>query len=123
MTDPDVIARVDEMIRERGAEYERLVADRRERGRARKRRAGKEQTVEQRERESTRKREARKRQTPEQRQRDKERKARRQRRKARPFMAVDGEGGGTDALGRQDYLLMVASDHTAEQEYVLHQEG
>jgi len=23
-------------------------------------------------------------------------------------MAIDGEGGGTDALGRQNYLLMVA---------------
>ena len=52
---------------------------------------------------------ARLRQTPEQREREKEREGRRNRAKLRPFMAIDGEGGGTDALGRQNYFLMVAS--------------
>ena len=50
-------------------------------------------------------------------------KARRNRAKLRPFMAIDGEGGGTDELGRQNYLLMVASGQTAGEEYILHREG
>jgi hypothetical protein len=27
-----------------------------------------------------------------------------------PFVGVDGEGGGTDELGRQNYLLLRAGD-------------
>src|SRR5690242_6255122 len=115
MTDPDTFTRVDDMIRERGAEYERLVADRRERSRARKRRTRKEQTVEQRERECTRKREARKRQTPEHREREKQRERKHDRNTLRPFMAVDGEGGGTDTLGRQNYFLMCAAGQSGEE--------
>jgi hypothetical protein len=109
MTDPNLDARIGEAIRARGARYARLVEHRHERERVRKRKARKLQTPLQRERERVRKQEARKRQTPQQRQREKEREGRRCRRKLRPFMAVDGEGGGTDKLGRQNYLLMVAS--------------
>ena len=43
--------------------------------------------------------------------------------KLKPFMAIDGEGGGTDELGRQNYFLMVASGQTAGEEYILHREG
>lgn len=35
---------------------------------------------------------------------------RRTRRDERPFVAVDGEGAGTDALGRQHYMLLRAGD-------------
>ena len=73
MTDPDVNTRVDDIIQDRGADYEHLVEYRRERERVRKREARKRQTPEQLERERKRKREARKRQTPEQREREKER--------------------------------------------------
>ena len=38
-------------------------------------------------------------------------------------MAIDGEGGGTDHLGRQNYLLMVASGQIAGEEQVLHRDG
>ena len=38
-------------------------------------------------------------------------------------MAVDGEGGGTDDLGRQNYFLMCASGQTAGEEYILHRDG
>jgi hypothetical protein len=40
-----------------------------------------------------------------------------------PFLAIDGEGGGTDALGRQNYFLMVASGQASGEEYVLHRQG
>jgi hypothetical protein len=100
----DIASRIGEMIRARGAEYERRVRDRRERERERKR-------------------EARKHQTPEQREREKERQRRRSRIKLQPFMAIDGEGGGTDHLGRQNYLLMVASGKTPGGESVLHRDG
>jgi DNA polymerase type B, organellar and viral len=53
----------------------------------------------------------------------KNREGRRNRAKVRPFMAVDGEGGGTDALGRQNYFLMVASGQTSGEEHVLHRQG
>jgi DNA polymerase type B, organellar and viral len=102
MTDTDITSRIGEMIRARGAEYERLVQDRRERERARKR-------------------EARKRQTPEQRERERERERARSRTKIRSFMAIDGEGGGTDHLDRQNYLLMVASGAGGER--ILHRDG
>jgi hypothetical protein len=100
----DIASRIGEMIRARGPEYERRVRDRLERERERKR-------------------EARKHQTPEQRECERERERRRSRRKLGPFMAIDGEGGGTDHLGRQNYLLMVASGKTAGEERVLHREG
>jgi hypothetical protein len=61
------------------------------------------------------------RQTPEQREREKERETKRCRRKEQPFLGIDGEGGGTDALGRQNYFLMVAAN--AGEEYVLHRRG
>jgi hypothetical protein len=123
MIDPDVIARIDEMVRKRGVEYERLVEGRAERERMRKREARNRQTPEQRERDRVRKREERKQQTPEQREREKEREGRRCRKKLRPFMAVDGEGGGTDELGRQNYFLMIASRETPGEEKILHREG
>ena len=66
---------------------------------------------------------ARLRQTPEQREHEKEREGKRNRAKLRPFMAIDGEGGGTDALGRQNYFLMVASGQTSGEEHVLHRQG
>jgi hypothetical protein len=89
----------------------------------RKRDARKRQTSEQREHERERKREARKRQTPEQREREKEREGRRNRVKLKPFLAIDGEGGGTDELGRQNYFLMVATGQRSGEEYVLHRDG
>jgi hypothetical protein len=123
-------------------DYERLVEDRRERERQRKRKFRKQQTPKQRKRERSRKRDARKRQTPQQRQREvtrkriarlrqtseqreheKERQRCRARQKQRPFMAIDGEGGGTDYLGRQNYLLMVASGETAGEEFIRHRDG
>ena len=56
MANTDITSRIDEMIRARGAEYERLVQDRRERERVRKREARKRQTPEQCEREKERER-------------------------------------------------------------------
>jgi hypothetical protein len=121
MTDPKVTVLVNQMIRERGAEYERLVERRIEHERIRKQEARKRQTPEQREHDRVRKQEVRERQTPEQ--REKEREERRSRRKLPNFMAVDGEGGGTDALGRQNYFLMCASGQTAGEEYICHRNG
>ena len=99
----------------------------RERQRQRKRKARKQQTPEQRERERererARKREARLHQTPEQREREKERGRARDRKKLRPFMGIDGEGGGTDDLGRQNYLLMVASGTETGEERILQRDG
>ena len=141
MSVPSIKPRVKESFRARGADYERL-EHRRELERLRKRKARKRQTSELLERERERKREARKQQTPEQREheherkresrlqrtaeqreREKERNARRNRTKLRPFMAIDGEGGGTDELGRQNYFLMVASGQTPGEERILHREG
>lgn len=72
------------------------------------------QTNDQRARDAERKRTARGRQTEEQREivraHDRTRKQKERRSKIRPFLAIDGEGGGTDDLGRQHYLLMVAAD-------------
>jgi hypothetical protein len=122
MTDPSVDARVPESIQARGADYQRLPELRHERERVRKREARKQQTPEQRERERIRKQNARKKQTLEQREREKKRAASRSRRKMRPFMGVDGEGGGTDELGRQNYFLMAAVAGTSEA-YVRHAGG
>jgi hypothetical protein len=122
MTDPYIAARIGNMIRARGADYERLVENRRDRERVRKREARKQQTPEQRDREGGRKRQARNRQTPEQRERERKREKGRSRKKVRSFMAIDGEGGGTDALDRQNYLLMVAAG-VAGEEHVLHRDG
>jgi hypothetical protein len=123
MTDPTIHGRVEESIRARGPDYERLVEHRRQLERVRKREARKRRTPEQRENERARKREGRVRQTPEQREREKEREGRRDRAKLKPFLAIDGEGGGTDALGRQNYFLMVASGQTSGEEYLLHNQG
>jgi hypothetical protein len=120
MTEPDVNKRVEGIILGRGVDYEHLVEQRRERERMRKREARKRQILERRERDRVRKREARERQTPEQREREKEREERRCR---KPFMAVDGEGGGIDDLGRQNYFLMIASGQASGEEYVLCREG
>lgn len=38
-------------------------------------------------------------------------------------MAVDREGGGTDALGRQNHLLMIASRNTTGDKRILHRDG
>jgi hypothetical protein len=122
-------------------DYERLLEERRERERQRKRKFRKQQTPKQRRRERSRKRKARKRlsleqrqreatrkrvarlhQTPEQREREKERLHCRSRQRQRSFMAIDGEGGGTDYLGRQNYLLMAAAGPTGEP-YRLHRDG
>jgi len=119
----DTARRVSDMIQTRGVEYERAIEARRERKRERERRrktvARRGQTSDQRERERARKREARTLLTLEQREREREQ--RRCRKKLRPFMGVDGEGGGTDELGRQNYLLMVAAN--AEGEHLLHRQG
>ena len=96
--------------------------EQRQRELTRKRTARLRQTPEQRERHRIRQRETRKRQTPEQRQHEKERQRNRSRQKQRPFMAIDGEGGGTDYLGRQNYQLMVAAGLTGEP-YRLHRDG
>jgi hypothetical protein len=104
------------------SDWEQLVEARRERECLRKRESRKRQTPQQRERERARKQNERKRYTPEQREREKQREQRRDRKKLRPFMAIDGEGGGTDALGRQNYLLMAAAG-TAGEEYILHKDG
>src|SRR3974390_947462 len=123
MSDPINNERVEESIRARGSDYQRLVEQRRENERVRKREARKRQTPEQREHEPERKRDARKHLTPEQRKREKEREGRRNRVKLKPFLAIDGEGGGTDELGRQNYFLMVATGQTSGEEYVLHRQG
>jgi DNA polymerase type B, organellar and viral len=122
MTKRSINPRTEESSRARGPDHQRL-EHRRELERVRKRVARKRQTPEEREQERARKRKARLQQTPEQREREKEREGRRNRAKVRPFMAVDGEGGGTDALGRQNYFLMVASGQTSGEEHVLHRQG
>jgi DNA polymerase type B, organellar and viral len=122
MSDPNN-ARVEDNIRARGPDYQRLVEHRRELERLRKREARKRQTPEQRENERERKREARLQQTHEQREREKEREGRRDRAKLKPFLAIDGEGGGIDALGRQNYFLMVASGQTLGEECILRRQG
>jgi hypothetical protein len=101
----------------------RQTPQQRRRERVRKKKARSQQTPEQRQREVTRKRIARLHQTPEQREREKERQCRRSRQKQRSFWAIDGEGGGTDYLGRQNYLLMVASGQTAGEEIILLRDG
>jgi hypothetical protein len=75
-------------------------------------------------RDRERQREKRRRQTPEQieDERERQRKAR-ARKPPRPFLAIDGEGGGTDALGRQLYLTMVAADAFGEEERIVHRNG
>ena len=124
MDSSDVNNRIDGLIRARGADYEALIEQRRERGRIRKQAFRRErQGPEQRKRESARKRDTRERRTHEQRERDRQRERSRERKKLRPFMGVDGEGGGTDALGRQNYFLMCASGQTSEEEYQCHRDG
>jgi hypothetical protein len=118
MTGP-VGARLADMIQARGAEYARAIEARREHERERKREARRRQTPDQIDRERARKRETRTLLTLEQKEREREQ--RRSRKKLRPFMGVDGEGGGTDELGRQNYLLMVAAN--AEDEHLLHRHG
>jgi len=118
MTDP-VDPGVADMIQAHGPEYARVVEARRERERERKREARRRQTPEQIERERERKRDERRQQTPEQCERQREH--RRCRKQLRPFIAIDGEGGGTDHLGRQNYLLMVAAN--SEEEHMLDRRG
>jgi hypothetical protein len=122
MTVADVGPRIGEIVSTRSSEDDRI-ENRRRGERERKREARKRQTLEQRDRERVRKREARKRATPEQHEREKARERNRSRKKIRPFMAIDGEGGGTDHIERQNYLLMVASGETAGGEHILHREG
>lgn len=112
-----------ESDRDARQDVDERLARRRESDKLRKRHARKQQSPAQRERERLRKREARKHQTLEQREAEKERERRRSRTKIRPFMGVDGEGGGTDALGRQPYLLMAASGATEGEERILHRDG
>jgi len=110
-----------EMICARGQELERRIEDRRERDKQRKREARKAQTDEQRQREAARKREFRKRQTSEQRERDQERKRKKSQSKLRPFMGIDGEGGGTDFEGRQNYLFIAAGN--SKESHICHRDG
>jgi DNA polymerase type B, organellar and viral len=114
---------ISDMVQARGVEYERTLEGRRERKREqeciRKREARQRQTPDQRERERVRKRKARPLLTLEQKEREREQ--RRSRKKLRPFMAVDGEGGGTDELGRQNYLHMHAAN--SEEEYLFNRQG
>jgi hypothetical protein len=107
-----VTARVVEMIEARGPDYmadiEARLRHRRERDCRRKKKARQQVSPEQHQRDRHRKRQARAVQTSEQRQREREQRI--SRKKLRPFMGVDGEGGGTDELGRQNYLMMMAAD-------------
>ena len=119
MIDPETGSRIADMTKSRGAEYERTVEARRERERVRKQEARRRQTPEQRLRERNRKKEARAVETPEQREQQRER--RQSRKKPRPFMPIDGEGGGTDFEERQNYILMVAAN--SEETHVCHQDG
>ncbi len=119
MIDPEVAGRIVDMTQARGAEYERIVETRRQRERTRKQEARRRQTPEQCERERGRKHKARTIQTPEQRAQERER--RQSRKTPRPFMAVDGEGGGADYEGRQNYFLMVAAN--SEEIHVCHRDG
>src|ERR1700691_4161330 len=109
MTNRSAKARVEEIIRSRGPDYQRLIQLRRELERLRKRQARKQQTPEQLEHERARKREARGRQTPQQREYEKEREARRDR--------------ATDEWGRQNYFLMLASDQPAGEKYIPRRKG
>lgn len=119
MTDPEVAGRIADMTKARGVEHQRSVEARRERERERKQKARRQQSPEQRQHERERKQKARAKQTPKQREHEKEQ--RRSRKSPRPFMAIDGEGGGTDFEGRQNYLLMVAAN--SKETHVCHQEG
>ena len=92
-------ARVAALLDALGPEHAAVIEARRGRARTRMRKLRRQQTAEQIEREAERKRNARARKPP------------------HPFIAIDGEGGGTDAFGRQDYNLMMAV--SAEQEFVL----
>jgi hypothetical protein len=75
-------------------------------------------------RDSARKGKERRRQTPEQTERERKRQQQvRVSRKPRPFLAIDGEGGGMDAWGRQPYLLMVAADGSGEKVCIRHNKG
>lgn len=121
MTDPDITLRVGEIM-PAGIDPAALLESRRERERLRKREARKRQTPAHRERDRLRKQEARNRRTTDEREREKVRERGRDRKKIWPFMAIDGEGGGTDHLGRQNYLLMVAAGIAGE-EYVLQNNG
>src|SRR5271170_1069009 len=113
MPNTNPVSRINEPIRARGEAYQQPVEAHRERDRQRKQRERAQQSPEQRAatraRDRARKAEARTRQTPEQQEHEKERNRARSRTKVRPFMAIDGEGGGTDNLDRQNFLLMVAS--------------
>jgi len=122
MLDPELALRIDEFTRTRGRKYQRKVEERHERDRQRRRDARKRQTPEQRAKEAVRKQEGRKRRTPEQREHEKKREQARPRR-IRAFMAIDGEGGGTDALGRQNYLLMVAQCPVTGEKRIRHRGG
>ncbi len=119
MINPEVAGRIADMTQARGVQYERTVEARRQRERTRKQEARRLQTAEQRERERSRKHRARTLQTPEQRKREREQ--RQSRKTPRPFMAIDGEGGGTDYEGLQNYLLMVAAN--SEETHVCHRDG
>jgi DNA polymerase type B, organellar and viral len=92
-------ARVAALLAALGPEQAAVVEARRERARARMRELRRQQTPEQIEREAERKRKARASKPP------------------LPFMAIDGEGGGTDACERQNYNLMIAV--STEHEFVL----
>jgi hypothetical protein len=94
---------------------------RRQNDKLRKRKERRNWTPAQRDADRDRKRKERSNWTPTQ--RESERKRNRSRSRFPPFMAIDGEGAGTDALGRQPYLLMAASGPAPGDERILHHEG
>ena len=96
---------------------------RRESDKRRKREERRNWTPAQRAADKDRKRKERKSWTPAQRESERERNRLRSRTQIRPFMGVDGEGAGADALGRQPYLLMAASAAVPGEDRILHREG
>lgn len=92
-------ARAADMLAALGPEHAAASEARREGARVRMRKLRRQQSPEQIEREAKRKRQARASKPPP------------------PFMGIDGEGGGTDPFGRQNYNLMVAAP--ADKEFVL----
>ena len=93
------VAHIAALLDALGPEHAAVVEARRERARTRMQKLRRQQTPEQIERAAELKRNSRAHKPP------------------RPFMAIDGEGGGTDACERQDYNLMMAV--SAEQEFAL----
>jgi hypothetical protein len=93
---------VAERLKALGPEHAHTIKARRDKGRIRKQRSHAQQS-------------------PEQQQHEKEQ--RQARRKLKPFLSLDGEGGGEDPLGRQHYLMMSAAGIDGQDEFILHNDG